>query len=104
MELYSSDPDAALAGLVPLLDSFSGNIAVVHPSCTRVLVVRNSALALEIQPEFQKLFKPKHPEYFFLSLRVPYNPRSSHSDFTSSRDLRCLHAMRWTAHLHSNLP
>jgi hypothetical protein len=35
---------------------------------------------------------------------VPYNPRSSHSDFTSSRDLRCLHAMRWTAHLHSNLP
>lgn len=69
MKLYSSDPNAALAGILPLLNPLSGNIAVVHPRCGRVLVVRKSALALEIHPDFQHLFKPEHPEYFFVSLK-----------------------------------
>jgi hypothetical protein len=69
MRLYSSNPNAALAGVLPLLDPSSGIIAVVHPRCDRVLVVRKSALALEMRPEFQKFFKLEHPEYFFLSLR-----------------------------------
>jgi hypothetical protein len=64
MGLYSSNPNTALADIVPLLDSSSGNIAVVQSRCDRVLVVQRSALALEIQPEFQQ---------FFIS-QVPYNP------------------------------
>ncbi len=69
IELYLSDLDTTLASLVPLLDPSSGNIAVVHPCCDRVLVVRKSALALEIQLDFRQLLKSEHPEYFFLSLR-----------------------------------
>ncbi len=84
MELYLSDPDAALAGPVPLLDSSSGNIAVVHPCCDRVLVVRKSALVLEIKPDFQSLLKPEHPEYFFLSLRC----HSTHGPVTPTSDAR----------------
>jgi len=84
MELCSSNPEAALAGVVPLLDPSSGNIAIVHPRCDRVLVVRKSALALEIQPEFQQFFKIEHPEYFFLSLKC----HTTHGPVTPTSDPR----------------